>query len=104
MTGEPKFFGVYRGSVDNTADPSNKGRLRIKVMSVNGGGALDWALPCFPFLTQQPKVTGTAGDHTVAGKTDKITLRLPKRGDPVWVMFEGGDYRKPIWLGTWIGV
>lgn len=109
MSESPRFYGVYRGKVHDVNDPSRKGRLLVKVPQVNGDGELDWAMPCFPYLTQTPALEATAavdGTHThaVTGKTKKITLRLPKRGDPVWVMFEAGNPDRPVWLGTWIGM
>jgi len=116
VTGEDEvqLFGLYRGKVHGTADPEKRGRLQITVPTVNGGAAFDWALPCFPYLTQQPKLVQTTANGAdsrgdshnlpVTGKTEKITLRIPKRGDPVWVMFENGSPTKPVWLGTWIGM
>lgn len=100
----PSFYGLYRGVVDSTADPEHRGRLMVKVQQVNGSGALGWALPCFPYLTQKPTLEASCPTGEVTGTTQKITLRLPKRGDPVWVMFENGSPSSPVWLGTWIGV
>lgn len=107
--GDLRFHGIYRGKVHNVNDPTKKGRLQIKVPQVNGDGELDWALPCFPYLTQTPGLDATATPdathgHPVVGKTKKITLRLPRRGDPVWVMFEAGNPDRPVWLGTWLGM
>lgn len=106
--GDPRFFGIYRGKVHDVNDPTKRGRLLVQVPQVNGTGELDWALPCFPYLTQTPKVTtqgsNAGGPLTGVGKTAKITLRLPKRGDPVWVMFEAGNPDRPVWLGTWLGM
>lgn len=104
MSEDKRFYGVYRGVVHSTADPQKRGRLQVKCRQVNGDGPLDWALPCFPYLTQQPQLEAKAGTTAVTGKTKKITLRLPKRGDPVWVMFEAGNPAAPVYLGTWIGM
>lgn len=109
---EARWFGVYRGLVSDTADPKRQNRLRVTVPAVNGEGDLGWAMPCFPLLTQQPELenaVATGGDayhggHPVTGKTKKITVRMPKKGTPVWVMFENGDARRPVWLGSWMGV
>jgi hypothetical protein len=101
---EGKLYGLYRGTVENHMDPERKSRMLVRVPSLNGTGAIGWALPCFPYLTQQPKLEGSAGPYGVSGKTAKITLRLPRPGDAVWVMFENGDPGSPVWLGTWRGV
>ena len=68
-------YGIYRGTVVNTADPLMKGRLQINVPSQAFGAS--WAEPCREF-----KSTAT-----------------PTIGTPVWVMFEAGDPARPVWMG-----
>lgn len=71
------FYGIYRAVVTNTQDSLCCGRVQVQVTAVSGM-ALAWALPCLPFhLPDAPKV-----------------------GSGVWVMFEGGDPARPVWMGV----
>lgn len=69
-------YGIYRGTVMNTADPLMKGRIMVTVPSVAGapGG---WAEACRDY-----------GSNTA-----------PPIGTAIWVMFEGGDSSRPVWMG-----
>ena len=67
--------GIYRGTVMNTADPTMKGRLQINVMSQASGAS--WAEPCRPYQS----------------------TAMPPIGTQVWVMYEGGDPSRPVWMG-----
>lgn len=103
----PRFYGIYRAKVYDANDPTGQHRLMCVVPVVNGSeDPLDWALPCFDPL-KTPVLSGTAvGDHgththTVTSDGAKLALKMPVRGDAVWVMFEAGDARRPVWLGTW---
>lgn len=74
-----KFYGKYSGIVVDNADPEHRGHLRVRVDSVFGSTVVVRARPCFPsghFYVPDPKAL-------------------------VWVEFEGGDTRFPIWVGTW---
>lgn len=70
---------TYRGWVQTTSDPEGLNRLKLLVPQALGDLATDWAFPMQPLGLSQ----------------------LPQRGDPVWVMFEGGDPALPIWAGSW---
>ncbi|WP_426959882.1 phage baseplate assembly protein V [Muricoccus radiodurans] len=74
------FNGLYRASVVNNADPLSQGRVQVSVPSVSGGGG-QWALPCRP-----PQ----------AGRQPPT----PQIGAAAWVMFEGGDPSRPVWMGV----
>ncbi len=75
------FFGKYRGTVTDNADPTNRGRLKVSVPAVLGT-VESWAMPCVPY----------------AGK--KVGFySLPENGTGVWVEFEAGDPSYPIWSG-----
>ena len=75
------YFGKYRGIVTDNADPTNRGRLKVRVPSVLGT-VESWAMPCVPY----------------AGK--KVGFySLPENGTGVWVEFEAGDPSYPIWSG-----
>jgi hypothetical protein len=72
-----ELFGLYRAVVGSADDPEGRQRLRLEIPSLDLG-PLDWAEAC-------------------------ITSELPCRpvvGDTVWVMFEAGDPRHPVWLGV----
>ncbi len=79
------FFGKYRGTVSDNADPTNRGRLKVSVPSVLGT-IESWAMPCVPY----------------AGKSVGF-YSLPKRGAGVWVEFEAGDPSYPVWVGCFWG-
>lgn len=82
----PPRYGKHRGTVEGNLDPLNQGRLLVKVPSVFGRGATNWAMPCVPY----------------AGP-DVGFLFLPPRGAHVWIEFEEGNTQKPIWSGCFWG-
>jgi uncharacterized protein involved in type VI secretion and phage assembly len=75
------YFGKYRGTVSDNQDPTNRGRIKVKVPAVLGDLEV-WAMPCVPY----------AGDQVGF-------YSLPPQGSGVWVEFEGGDPSCPIWAG-----
>ena len=79
-----RFFGKYRGQVEDVDDPQARGRLRARIPDVLGNALSGWALPCAPF----------AGDGVGF-------FAVPERGTGVWVEFEAGDPSRPIWSGCW---
>ena len=70
------YYGIYRGSLMNTADPLMKGRVQVSV-PVIGAVSGSWASPCREFKS----------------------TAVPPVGSTVWVMFEGGDAASPVWMG-----
>ena len=80
-----RFFGKYRGVVVDDADPTHRGRLKVRVPAVLGDLAA-WAMPCVPY----------AGDGVGF-------LSLPPKEAGVWVEFEAGDPSFPIWTGCFWG-
>ena len=74
-------FGKYRGTVSDNADPTSRGRLKVKVPAVLGD-LESWAMPCVPY----------------AGAGVGFYC-LPEPGTGVWVEFEAGDPSYPIWTG-----
>ncbi len=73
------LFGKYSARV--TADGADDdGRIQVELTAIlhDGAPAKMRAMPCF-----SPGV-----------------FFLPRKGDEVWVEFEGGDPRKPIWSGV----
>lgn len=51
-----------------------------------------------PVQPSTPSVTISA--NMIGGTAPTATKLTPKIGQPVWVMFEGGDPNYPLWLGT----
>lgn len=82
--GVGKHYGKYRGTVIDTNDPRNQGRIKVHVPEILGDVDSGWALPCAPY----------AGDHSGA-------YTAPSLGAGVWVEFEAGDVSRPIWVGCW---
>ena len=74
--GDMAYYGSYRGSLMNTADPSMKGRVQVSIPSI-GAAATSWAAPCREYRS----------------------TAMPPIGTAVWVMFEGGDPAYPVWMG-----
>jgi hypothetical protein len=81
-----KYFGKYRGQVQNNIDPMLSGRIQVSVPSVLGTGRLSWAMPSAPYAG--------SGVGFVA---------IPPVGANVWVEFEGGNTDSPIWSGCFWG-
>lgn len=82
-----RFFGKYRGKVENNIDPLLLGRIQVSVPVVIGDARLAWATPCVPY----------------AGPGVGL-FTIPPNGAHVWVEFEGGDPDYPIWSGCFWGV
>ena len=72
-----RYYGKYRGAVVNNEDPKKRGRLQVTVESIAGADTCNWAEPCLPY------------GH----------FMVPPAGASVWVEFEGGDLKRPIWTG-----
>jgi len=82
----PRFYGKYRGKVENNIDPLFQGRVQVSCPAVLGDGTLSWAMPCTPY--------GGPGVGLFA---------IPPNGANAWVEFEGGDPDYPIWAGCFWG-
>jgi len=82
MAASRKFYGKYRGTVVNNADPQQIGRIQAMVPDVFKSAPTGWAMPCVPFAG--------AGMGIYA---------LPPVGSDVWIEFEQGDPKRPIWVG-----
>ena len=44
-----RFYGKYRGTVENNIDPLMLGRLQVSAPAVLGDSTLAWATPCVPY-------------------------------------------------------
>ena len=71
--------GVYRAVVDDDHDPETRGRLLVTVPEA-GVGPL-WAEACLP-------------------PVPAALFTLPGPGSSVWVQFEDGDRKRPVWTGV----
>jgi len=81
---ERRFYGKYRGFVENNEDPEKLGRLLVKVPSVLGNKVAVWAFPCVPY----------------GGMPNQGFFFIPEKKAGVWIEFEEGDPEFPIWVGT----
>lgn len=80
-----KYYGTYKGFVAYNDDPENMCRLRVCVPSIYGKSIPEyWALPRGVF----------SGDGLGF-------VAIPKEADPIWVTFENGDSRFPLWEYGW---
>jgi len=76
-----RYYSSYRGFVIKNEDPESLNRLQLKVPNVYGDNTYEyWTYPknCF---------SGPGYGCQV----------IPEKGDMVWVEFEMGDVRRPIW-------
>jgi hypothetical protein len=81
---KPKLhYGKYRGLVLDNNDPDRIGRLRASVPSLSDFET-DWAMPSAPY----------------SGNGAGLFM-VPPIGAGVWIEFEAGDVRFPIWTGCW---
>jgi uncharacterized protein involved in type VI secretion and phage assembly len=79
---EQDRFGVYRATVIDNKDPEGRGRVQVKIPSVDPGSTA-WA----------ELASLTAGDGYG-------TWFRPEPGDDVLVAFEEGDRRRPYVVGA----
>lgn len=80
-----RFYGKYRGKVQNNVDPDQNGRMMVTVPAVFGDNP-KWAMPSVPYAGMQ-----------------NAFFAIPPLEANVWVEFEGGDPEKPIWSGCFWG-
>ncbi len=91
-----RYYGIYRALVIDVADPEKRGRVRVQVPSIGQATPDDvpidqWALPCMPGLSVGKKQGQMHGD-----------FHPPNVDDQVWVNFEEGDTRYPVYVGGWL--
>jgi hypothetical protein len=86
MNGGKRYYGKYRATVVNNADPMQEGRIQVMVPAVSNVALSSWATPCVPIGGLQAGV-----------------FVLPQPYSAVWVEFEQGDPDRPIWVGGFWG-
>jgi hypothetical protein len=74
-----KFYGKHSGEVTDNQDKDFFGRIKVKVPSIFGADTEVRARPCFVY------------GH----------FFVPPVGAHVWIEFEAGDTRYPLWVGAW---
>ncbi|MER5374274.1 phage baseplate assembly protein V [Streptomyces sp. NPDC002553] len=81
-----RWDGLYQGVVVSNVDPTQSGRLLLRVPEVLGDAPAFWAESLSP-------LAGTGYGMYV----------VPTVNSGVWVKFLGGDLGRPVWLGFWRG-
>jgi hypothetical protein len=76
-----RYFGKYRGLVTDNDDPTDRGRVKVRVPAVLQELEV-WAMPCLPYTGNNVGV-----------------YMIPEPDAGVWVEFEAGDPSFPIWTG-----
>jgi hypothetical protein len=66
-----------RAIVMDVRDPSKRGRIKVQIPTKTGKKSTDWIWPV------------VSSGFTV----------LPKPGEQVWLLYEGGDENYPVWIG-----
>jgi hypothetical protein len=112
------FYGIYRGICMDNRDPENHYRLRLQIPQIFHNVTLPyWAWPCLPagwrdnlvkahadhtFLDHDDGMGASGSVNQTLAHTNNHTLSkpVPDIGTGVWVMFEGGDPDRPVWMGT----
>lgn len=77
-----RYYGKYRGKVILNIDPMQKGRIQAMVPTVSQYLPTTWVNPCVPFAG-----LGVG------------TFFVPPINANVWIEFEEGNPRYPIWTG-----
>lgn len=76
-------YGLHASIVKDIADPQRLGRVRVICPSVYGESLSPWCTACFP---------------TAVG-VDSGMFEVPPLDSYVWVTFEEGDVRSPVYMG-----
>jgi hypothetical protein len=96
--------GLYSGLCSNNNDPANRYRVRLLIPQVLQENESEWARPCV--MPGWPDLAINSGAHAQTSGTGvhshAALFPVPRIGDAVWVMFEGGDPTKPVWMGVWV--
>lgn len=81
-----KFYGMYRGIVEDVEDPLEAGRVKVRVYSVYDDvpkDALPWAQFADPLMGCQENIG---------------SFIVPDLESHVWVFFDQGDFMQPIYF------
>ena len=80
---EKRYYGKYRATVLDNADPQAQGRLMLQVPDVLGDVPSSWALPCLPAV-------GDADGGLRAARDGQHGLGRVRAGDPGYPIWAGG--------------
>ena len=83
-----QFNGFYRAVVVNNVDPLKAGRVQVRVMPYFTGvpdAVLPWAILADPMM---------------GGTFNQGSVMVPAVGAHLWVFFENGDYRQPVYFAA----
>ena len=86
------YWGKWRGIVSRLRLSQGIPELKAFVPKIGGKNweLPAWASACVPYAGRNPQ-SGKRYGH----------FSTPRVGDGVWIEFEGGDLRYPIWTGFW---
>lgn len=76
--GNRRFFGVYRGVIQDINDPDGQGRIRVSIPQVFLNEITSWI-----WITEE----------------SGYPARTPAVGQGAWIQFEGGDPSFPVCVG-----
>jgi len=82
-----RYYSIYKAEVSSNEDPKGLGRLQLVIPQIYGKDVSYkyWAKP----------------RGLYSGK-NKGSFIIPDKGDNIWVEFEGGDPKYPVWsYGFW---
>lgn len=80
-----RYYSIYRAKCSDNVDPQNQGRIKVIVESLGRTDALaEYAYPISPY-----------------GGKDMGMFFPPEPDDQVYVMFENGNPRLPMYMGGW---
>lgn len=83
---DDKFYGIYRGIVENNDDPLKAGRIQVRVY------------PMFQNVESDILPWAVYADALGGGSPDVGGLFLPEEQSNVFVFFENGDHRYPVYF------
>ena len=86
------YTAFYRGIVVDNLDPDKKGRVKVRIPQIYGTNN---NVQTFVPTTSIPWATCAVNNAS----NDSGTFLPPNIGDTVFVTFEGGDYKHPIYFG-----
>lgn len=94
-----RFYGLYRGYVLDNKDPDHQGRLKVALPDVYGNDS-DSGSPLYS--------TWAYPKWAMAGMNWGFQMIPPVKNPDgskvfVWVEFESGDQKKPVWSGCFVG-
>lgn len=103
------YYSPLKAKITRNDDPLQLNRVQVYIPSVNGAfdesmvgyadelGEYSWATMCSIIFKDGDNYTIDSMSELFAGEMPMI---LPSVGTIGWVMFEGGDIRSPIYMGS----